>query len=82
MPDRVERRKRDKSDKIDAVCAAHAAFSEIRTVTPKTRYGMIESRRVLKLAAKQRYRPEESLSRLSTLILSLAQMNYVYSSEI
>ncbi len=41
-PDRMERRKRGKSDKIDAECAAHAAFSGIRTVTPKTRNGMIE----------------------------------------
>lgn len=56
-PDRMERRKRGKSDSIDAECAAHAAFSGIRTVTPKTHDGMIESLRVLKLAAKQQYRP-------------------------
>lgn len=36
-PDRMERRKRGKSDTIDAECAAHAAFSGIRIVTPKTR---------------------------------------------
>lgn len=53
-PDRMERRKRGKSDTIDAECAAHAAFSGIRAVTPKTRNGMIESLRVLKLAVKQR----------------------------
>ncbi len=53
-PDRMERRKPSgKSDTIDAECAAHAAFSGIRTVTPKTRDGMIESLRLLKRAAKQ-----------------------------
>ncbi len=51
-PDRMERRKRGKSDTIDAECAAHAAFSGIRTVTPKTRNGMIESLRVLKTCRK------------------------------
>jgi len=51
-PDRMERRKRGKSDTIDAECAAHAAFSGIRTVTPKTRNGMIESLRVLKACRK------------------------------
>ncbi|GDR74939.1 ISEc21 transposase [Escherichia coli] len=40
-PDRMERRKRGKSDSIDAECAAHAAFSGIRTVTPKTHDGMM-----------------------------------------
>ena len=48
----MERRKRDKSDTIDAECAVHAAFSGIRTVTPKTRNGMIESPRVLKTCRK------------------------------
>ena len=51
-PDRMERRKRGKSDTIDAECAAHVAFSGIRTVTPKTRDGMIESLRVLKTCRK------------------------------
>lgn len=81
-PDRMERRKRGKSDTIDAECAAHAAFSGIRTVTPKTRNGMIESLRVLKTCEKQRYPPAESLSRLSIPILFLLRMNYVNSSEI
>ena len=52
VPDRMERRKRGKSDTIDAECAAHAACSGIRTVTPKTRNGMIESLRVLKTCRK------------------------------
>ncbi|HDJ1438105.1 TPA: IS110 family transposase [Serratia rubidaea] len=51
-PDKMERRKRGKSDTIDAESAAHAAFSLIRTVTPKTRNGMIESLRVLKTCRK------------------------------
>ncbi|EIE7938484.1 IS110 family transposase [Salmonella enterica] len=51
-PDRMARRKRGKSDTIDAECAAHAAFSGIRTVTPETRDGMIESLRVLKTCRK------------------------------
>ncbi len=51
-PDRMARRKRGKSDTIDAECAAHAAFSGIRRVTPKTRDGMIESLRVLKTCRK------------------------------
>ncbi|PHM45544.1 IS110 family transposase [Xenorhabdus miraniensis] len=51
-PDRMERRKRGKSDTIDAECAAHAAYSRIRTVTPKTRDGMVESLRVLKACRK------------------------------
>jgi transposase len=38
-PDKMERRRRGKSDTIDAESAAHAAFSLIRTVTPKTRSG-------------------------------------------
>ncbi|WP_434058885.1 transposase, partial [Escherichia coli] len=51
-PDRMERRKRGKSDTIDAECAAHAAFSGISTVTPKTSNGMIESLRALKTCRK------------------------------
>ncbi len=51
-PDQMERRKRGKNDTIDAECAAHAAFSGIKTVTPKTRDGMIESPRVLKTCRK------------------------------
>lgn len=51
-PDRMERHNRGKSDTIDAECAAHVAFARIRTVTPKTRDGMIESLRVLKNCRK------------------------------
>lgn len=51
-PDRTDRRKRGKNDVLDAENAAHAAFAGIRTVTPKTRDGMIESLRVLKASRK------------------------------
>ena len=51
-PDRTDRRKRGKDDTIDAENAAHAAFAGIRTVTPKSRDGMIESLRVLKVCRK------------------------------
>ncbi|MDV7106412.1 IS110 family transposase [Vibrio sp. TH_r3] len=47
-PDKVDRRKRGKDDTIDAENAAHAAYSKLRTVTPKTRDGMVESLRILK----------------------------------
>lgn len=52
VPDKMERRKRGKSDTIDAESAAHAALCRIRTVTSKTRSGMIEALRVLKVCRK------------------------------
>ena len=42
-PDKQDRRKRGKSDDLDAQNAAHAAFAGKRTVTPKSRDGMIEA---------------------------------------
>ena len=51
-PDKQDRRKRGKSDDLDAQNAAHAAFASKRTVTPKSRDGMIESLRVLKACRK------------------------------
>ena len=51
-PDRQDRRRRGKDDDIDAQNAAHAALAGKRTVTPKTRDGMIESLRVLKVCRK------------------------------
>jgi transposase len=41
-PDAHDRRKRGKTDDLDAQNAAHAAFAGTRTVTPKSRDGMIE----------------------------------------
>lgn len=51
-PDKSVCRKRGKDDTIDAENAAHAAYAGRRTVTPKTRDGMIESLRVLKVCRK------------------------------
>jgi len=48
-PDKHDRRKRGKNDDLDAQNAAHAGK---RTVTPKSRDGMIESLRVLKACRK------------------------------
>ena len=47
MPDRQDRRRRGKNDDLDAQNAAHAAFTGKRTVTPRSRDGMIEALRVL-----------------------------------
>lgn len=51
-PDRTDRRKRGKDDTFDAENAAHAAYAGIRAVTPKSRDGMIEALRVLKVCRK------------------------------
>src|SRR5438105_349851 len=51
-PDTHDRRKRGKNDDLDAQNAAHAAFAGRRTVTPKSRDGMVESLRVLKACRK------------------------------
>ncbi|GAB3338731.1 hypothetical protein GCM10027512_05750 [Chromohalobacter beijerinckii] len=51
-PDKSVRRKLGKNDTFDAENAAHAAYAGIRTVTLKTRDGMIESLRVLKVCRK------------------------------
>jgi len=51
-PDRQDRRRRGKKDDFDAQNAAHAAFAGIRTVTPKSRDGMIEALRVLSACRK------------------------------
>lgn len=51
-PDRHDRRRRGKNDDFDAQNAAHAAFAGKRTVTPRSRDGMVESRRVLTACRK------------------------------
>lgn len=51
-PDKHERRRRGKNDDFDAESAAHAAFAERRTVTPRSRDGMVESLRVLRVCRK------------------------------
>src|SRR4051812_38853640 len=51
-PDQHDRRRRGKNDDLDAQNAAHAAFAGIRTVTPRSRDGMVESLRALKACRK------------------------------
>ena len=51
-PDKQDRRRRGKNDDLDAQNAAHAAFAGRRTVTPRSRDGMIESLRVLMTCRK------------------------------
>ena len=51
-PDRQDRRRRGKNDDLDAQNAAHAAFAGQRTVTPRSRDGMVESLRVLSACRK------------------------------
>lgn len=51
-PDKQDRRKRGKNDDLDAQNAAHAAFAGKRTVTPRSRDGMIEALRVLVVCRK------------------------------
>jgi transposase len=51
-PDRHDRRRRGKNDDLDAQNAAHAAFSGQRTVTPRSRDGMVEALRVLMACRK------------------------------
>src|SRR5215468_8612583 len=51
-PDRQDRRRRGKNGDLDAQNAAHAAFAGQRTVTPRSRDGMIESLRVLMACRK------------------------------
>ncbi|MEL6312142.1 MAG: transposase, partial [Pseudomonadota bacterium] len=50
--DRRSRRMRGKNDHLDAGAAAQAAQAGQRTVTPKTRDGMIEALRVLRACRK------------------------------
>lgn len=73
-PDKMERRKRGKSDTVDALSAAHAAFSHTRTVTPKTRSGMIESLRVLKVCRKTAVASRR-------IALQMIQMNIVSAPD-
>jgi transposase len=51
-PDKLDRRRRGKNDDFDAQSSAHAAFAERRTVTQRSRDGMVESLRVLKVCRK------------------------------
>jgi transposase len=73
-PDKKIRRKRGKDDTIDAENAAHAAFAGIRTVTPKTRDGMVESLRVLKMCRKTAIAARR-------IALQMIQMNIISAPE-
>lgn len=73
-PDKTDRRKRGKDDTVDAENAAHAAFAGIRTATPKTRDGMIESLRVLKVCRK-------SAVAARRVALQMIQMNIISAPE-
>jgi transposase len=62
-PDKADRRRRAKDDMLDAVNAAHAAYPGVRTVTPKSRDGMIEALRVSqKLQENSGLRPKGRLA--------------------
>jgi len=52
-PDKQDRRRCGKNDDFDAQSAAHAAFARRRTVTPRSRDGMVESLRVLKVCRNE-----------------------------
>ena len=51
-PDTHDRRRRGKNDDLHAQNAAHAAFTGKRTVTPRSRDGIVESLRVLTVYRK------------------------------
>ena len=51
-PDNQDRRRRGKNDDLDAQNAAHAAFAGKRTVTPRSRDGMVKSLRILSACRK------------------------------
>ncbi len=73
-PDKTDRRKRGKDDTMDAENAAHAAFANIRTVTPKSRDGMVESLRVLIVCRK-------SAVAARRISLQMIQMNIVSAPD-
>lgn len=74
-PDKTDRRKRGKDDTVDAENAAHAAFAGIRTVTPKTRDGLVESLRVLKVCRKTAIAARR-------VALQMIQMNIVSAPDV
>ena len=51
-PDKSDRRRRGKNDDLDAQNAAHAAFAGKRTMTPRSRDGMVKALRVLMACRK------------------------------
>lgn len=67
-PNRALRRSRGKSDTVDAEAAARAVLAGHASATPKSRDGIVESIRVLRLAAKT---TRHSMSRIDAQILHL-----------
>ncbi|MEJ8476803.1 IS110 family transposase [Roseibium algae] len=51
-PDKHDRRRRGKNDDFDAESAAHAAYAKRHTLTPRSRDGMAERLRVLRVCRK------------------------------
>lgn len=73
-PDKTVRRQRGKDDALDAENAAHAAYARARAVTPKTRNGMIESLRILKVCRK-------TAMAARRVALQMIQMNIVSAPQ-
>ena len=70
-PDKHDRRRRGKNDDLDAQNAAHAAFARRRTVTPRSRDGMVESLRVLAVCRKSAVAARRvALQMIQTMIVS------------
>ena len=55
-PDRRARRSAGKSDPVDALAAARAVLAEVATGTPKSRVGVVESIRLLKVTRESAVR--------------------------
>lgn len=67
-PNRQLRRSRGKSDTVDAEAAARAVLAGTATATPKSRDGIVESIRVLRLTART---TRHAMSRIDAQILHL-----------
>lgn len=81
--DRSDRRRRGKDDTIDAENAAHAAFAGVRTVTPKTRDGMIEALRVLKVCRKTAIAARRvALQLIQNTIVSAPDLLTLYEAQL
>ncbi len=70
-PDRKARRAHGKSDPLDAYAAARAALSGSATGTPKTRNGVVESIRALRVARSSAVKARtQATNQLKALLLS------------
>ncbi len=73
-PDKLDRRRRGKNDDFDAESASHAAFARRHTVTPRSRDGMVESLRVLRVCRKTAIQARR-------IALQLIQMTIICAPE-